>query len=138
MFWRGLLGLPISRKSYEMHLSKFITLREAALLTGYHQDYLSYCIRTGRLVGQKVGKNWLTTEEALRQCFNEKDTSLGGRFFRLPRALRLAVLIVIASFILSVFVIGAYYVAYSRGYSAAMKTIGPITPKTELNQSTAD
>lgn len=138
MFWRGLLGLPILRKIYEMHLSKFITLREAALLSGYHQDYLSYCIRTGRLVGQKVGKNWVTTEDALRQCFDEKDTSLGGRFFRLPKAVRYVVLTVSVALILSVCATAAYYVAYNRGYSAAMKTVGPVAPTTELNQSTTD
>jgi hypothetical protein len=55
-------------------LSKFITLREAARLTGYHQDYLSYCIRTGRLVGQKVGKTWVTTEEELKRCFEQSDS----------------------------------------------------------------
>jgi hypothetical protein len=43
----------------------YIALRQAAAATGYHSDYLSNCIRSGKLKGKKIGRNWVTTEEAL-------------------------------------------------------------------------
>ncbi|HEY5600737.1 MAG TPA: hypothetical protein VIK81_01470, partial [Patescibacteria group bacterium] len=42
-----------------------ISLAEASKLTGYHQDYLGFLCRTGKLRGFKVGRNWVTTKEAV-------------------------------------------------------------------------
>ncbi|GHT83603.1 cell division protein Fic [Spirochaetia bacterium] len=43
----------------------YIRLREAAKLCGYSIEYLSYLARTGRLGSIKIGKNWVTTREAV-------------------------------------------------------------------------
>src|SRR3954470_2806013 len=51
--------LPVSQ-------SKFISLAEAAKLTGYHQDYLGQLARAGKLNAQKIGRNWATTLEAVK------------------------------------------------------------------------
>lgn len=46
---------------------KYISLREAAKLCSYSQDYLSLRARQGKLKALKLGRNWVTTQEWLRQ-----------------------------------------------------------------------
>jgi Fic family protein len=43
----------------------YIRLSEAANLCDYGIEYLSYLARTGRLAAIKVGRNWMTTREAI-------------------------------------------------------------------------
>ncbi len=43
-----------------------LTLKEASQITGYHTDYLSYLIRAGKLEGEKIGRSWMTTRQALK------------------------------------------------------------------------
>ncbi len=46
----------------------YITLKEAAKISGYSPDYLGQLIRKGKLAGKQVYLNvaWVTTEKALR------------------------------------------------------------------------
>lgn len=46
--------------------SALISLARAAEITGYHQDYLGQLCRLGRLPAKKVGRNWFTSEDALK------------------------------------------------------------------------
>ena len=48
------------------NLKKVISLNQAAKISGYHSDYLSSLIRKGEIKGRKVGGNWFTTEEELK------------------------------------------------------------------------
>ena len=48
------------------NLKKIISLSQAAKISGYHSDYLSALIRKGELKGRKIGGNWFTTEEELK------------------------------------------------------------------------
>ena len=52
----------------------FITLKEAAELTGYSSDYIGQLIRSGKLPGKQIYTNvsWMTTREALIQ-YSQKD-----------------------------------------------------------------
>ena len=55
------------------NLKKVISLSQASKLSGYHSDYLSALIRKGELKGQKVGGNWFTTQEEVKQyIFKQK------------------------------------------------------------------
>ncbi len=45
----------------------FLSLSEAGKITGYHQDYLGFLCRTGKLKGFKIGRNWVTTNSALAE-----------------------------------------------------------------------
>lgn len=47
--------------------TEFISLRTAAAMTGYHQDYLAFLCRTGQLAGAKVARNWMTTRAAVAE-----------------------------------------------------------------------
>lgn len=46
----------------------YISLKEAAQISGYSPDYIGQLIRKGKLPGKQVFSNvaWVTTEEALR------------------------------------------------------------------------
>ena len=46
---------------------KFLSLAEAAEITGYSSGHLRYLVRTGRLEGVKLGRNWFTTTEAMER-----------------------------------------------------------------------
>ena len=48
------------------NLKKVISLSQASKISGYHSDYLSSLIRKGEMKGKKIGNNWFTTEEELR------------------------------------------------------------------------
>ncbi len=44
---------------------EYISLFEAAKISGYAQDYLSLLCRQGKLKGEKIGRNWVTTYQWL-------------------------------------------------------------------------
>ena len=48
---------------------KFITLKEAAEISGYAPDYIGQLIRGGKLEGKQVFSNvaWVTTEDAIQE-----------------------------------------------------------------------
>ena len=55
------------------NLNKVISLHQASKISGYHQDYLSSLIRKNEIEGQKMGGNWFTTEEEIRNyIFKQK------------------------------------------------------------------
>jgi hypothetical protein len=54
--------------------SEYISLREAAAMSGYTPDYVGQLIRSGKLPGKQVFANvaWMTTEEAIREYIGSK------------------------------------------------------------------
>ena len=60
--------------------SNYITLKEAAKISGYSPDYLGQLIRKGKLAGKQVYLNvaWVTTEKALRS-YLANNKVVGGR-----------------------------------------------------------
>ena len=65
------------------NLKKVVSLGQASKITGYHSDYLSALIRKGEVKGEKVGGNWFTTEEEIKnyifkQKIRHKKFAIGG------------------------------------------------------------
>jgi len=60
---------------------KYITLKEAAELSGYAPDYIGQLIRQGKIAGKQVCSNvaWLTTAESLRQYLDKNQTKKAER-----------------------------------------------------------
>jgi len=54
----------------------YITLKEAAKISGYSPDYLGQLIRKGKLTGKQIYLNvaWVTTEEALDEYLKANKT----------------------------------------------------------------
>ena len=48
-------------------LGDLISLQEAARLSGLTSDHLRRLVRGGQLWGKKLGRNWVTTEQAVRE-----------------------------------------------------------------------
>ncbi len=56
-------------------MSGLISLREAATISGYHQDYLSFLIRKNKLHGEKIGRVWCVKEGDLQKFLLEKNNT---------------------------------------------------------------
>ncbi len=54
--------------------NEYISLREAAAMSGYTPDYVGQLIRSGKLPGKQVFANvaWMTTEDAIRDYMGKK------------------------------------------------------------------
>jgi excisionase family DNA binding protein len=48
-------------------LDDLISLSEAAERTGLSASHLRLLVRTGDLWGRKIGRNWLTTSQAIKE-----------------------------------------------------------------------
>lgn len=48
-------------------LDDLISLREASDLSGLSQPHLALLIRRGELRGKKIGRNWVTTAQAVNE-----------------------------------------------------------------------
>lgn len=53
-------------------MAKLISLKQAVEISGYTQDYLGSLIREKKLKGKKIGRDWFTTEEALKKYISTK------------------------------------------------------------------
>lgn len=55
-----------TRKSAEKDdLDRLISLAEAAKISGLSAGHLRLLVKQGKLWGAKIGRNWITTEEAV-------------------------------------------------------------------------
>jgi excisionase family DNA binding protein len=61
--------------------NSYLSLKEAAKLSGYHPDYLSYLLRKKKIKGEKIGRDWVVTESALKEYL------LGKKFLPLEKIL---------------------------------------------------
>jgi hypothetical protein len=60
----------VSKKNNEAsqpELDELVSLREAAEISGLSQGHLALLIRKGKLWGKKIGRNWVTTLEAVKE-----------------------------------------------------------------------
>ncbi|MEK7608583.1 MAG: hypothetical protein AAB495_03310 [Patescibacteria group bacterium] len=59
---------------------KYISLKEAARLSGYSPDYVGQLIRKGKLPGKQIYSNiaWVTTEEAIKKYMEGSLPENGG------------------------------------------------------------
>ena len=60
---------------------KYISLKEAAKLSGYSADYVGQLIRSGKLEGKQVFSNvaWMTTEEAIQKYLRRQGEPAGSK-----------------------------------------------------------
>jgi len=66
-------------------MSEYLTLKEAAKVSGYHQDYLSQLIRSGKLSARRLGKEWVTSRVAIATYLSSRGkVPLDKSLLRLP------------------------------------------------------
>lgn len=51
---------------------EWITVPEAAKISGYSESHLRYLLREGKLNGRKVGRDWVTTRQAIEEYVARK------------------------------------------------------------------
>jgi hypothetical protein len=58
-------------------LNQWISLEEAARISGYHPDYIGWLIRKGKIKGRKIYSDysWLTTKESIKKYQRELEKS---------------------------------------------------------------
>ena len=59
-------------------LDELISLREAAEICGLSQPHLALLIRKGELWGKKLGRNWVTTAQAVKE-YSARDRRPGPK-----------------------------------------------------------
>ncbi|MEI6057374.1 MAG: helix-turn-helix domain-containing protein [bacterium] len=65
----------------------YITLKEAASISGYHADYIGALVRSGAISGKKVGNKWMVSASAVRVHFSTKHYAPATRVFSLKKVL---------------------------------------------------
>lgn len=60
------------RSPLEELASSLISVTEASQLSGLSDGYIRKLLRRGTLEGVKIGRNWLTTEEAIRDYLQQE------------------------------------------------------------------
>ncbi len=58
---------PSNASEYQPGLDELISLSEAANISGLSSDHLRRLVREGELWGKKLGRNWVTTAEAINE-----------------------------------------------------------------------
>ncbi len=111
-------------------MSKFISLKKAAEISGYTQDYLGYLIREKKLGGKKVGRNWFTTEKALEAYLLTKKFLPVEDIFSPRRKSKLSFLFV--GVVVLLIVIGVVSIFRSSVYSRTSS--GDFKDKTQLQK----
>jgi hypothetical protein len=56
-----------NEQSIQPGLNELISLTQASELSGLTSDHLRRLVREGDLWGKKIGRNWVTTEMAIRE-----------------------------------------------------------------------
>ena len=55
------------RELDQSELKNLISLQEAAKKSGLSQSHIRLLVRRGEIWGMKIGRNWVTTEQAVRE-----------------------------------------------------------------------
>jgi len=59
----------------------FITLKEAGQISGYHPDYIGALIRSNKVKGKKVGKNWFVSKKDVQEHFTTQHFAPAQKVF---------------------------------------------------------
>ncbi len=67
-------GLFSLFKTAKYFFKKYLSLKEASVISGYDPDYIGYLIRQGKLRGKKFysGASWVTTRDAVKSYLDNK------------------------------------------------------------------
>ncbi len=62
----------MKRDSLEELASKFISVAEASKISGLSVSHIRKLLRDGDIQGVKIGRDWSTTEEAVREYLKQE------------------------------------------------------------------
>ena len=61
-----------SNESYHPCIDDLILLGEAALISGLSHNHLRYLVSRGDVWGRKLGRDWFTTEQAVKEYISHE------------------------------------------------------------------
>jgi len=70
-------------KDNQPKLDELIPLSKAAEISGLSPDHLRRIVREGELWGTRIGRNWVTTEKAVRE-YLARDRKPGPKSHKAP------------------------------------------------------
>lgn len=115
----------------------FITLREAAEISGYAPDYIGQLIRGGKIEGEQVYSSvaWVTTEESVKNYMFAKNkaqhqVSASDQYHDLVHDFGIYILYVVAG-VLSLCLLAAFYI-FSVSLDKTIERRAFITPTSEF------
>ena len=73
------MGIPFN-EYYADYSNDYITVRTAAKISGYNQQYLRRLLRGGILQSKRLGQLWLIDREDFLKYFNEAKRSNDKRY----------------------------------------------------------
>lgn len=97
---------------------KFITLKEAAKISGYAPDYLGQLIRKGKLKGKRIFLNeaWVTTEEDVKAYLSSDGKSkhyASAAFYETKKFKRIIRIVLYACLAVSILLVLFLFYAFS-------------------------
>jgi hypothetical protein len=60
-------SIPGNQTTNKPNLDDLISLTEAAKISGFTTRHLRYLAENGELWAKKLGRNWLTTDQAIKE-----------------------------------------------------------------------
>jgi hypothetical protein len=119
----------------------FITLKEAGSISGYHPDYIGALIRSNKVKGKKIGKNWYVSKKEVQEYLATKHYVSAEKVVS-SRAKVLFILITIVVVIAG----GAYVISAAlEGSSAAAQSVpvksnlsDTVDPQTGVSNTSAN
>jgi hypothetical protein len=59
----------------------YISLKDAANISGYHSDYIGALVRSGKIKGKKSGNRWVVSSRDVQVHFSKKHYTPAGHIF---------------------------------------------------------
>ena len=98
------------------NLKKVISLHQSSRISGYHHDYLSSLLRKKEIKGGKMGGNWFTTEEEVKNyIFKQKIRNKNAIVKHILNFAKANSSSIYAFTFLAIFIVGIYF--YNKVYS---------------------
>ena len=122
------------RDRQNTYMGGLISLKEASRISGYHQDYLSYLIRSNKLPGEKIGRNWCVLEADLKIFLAKKNgaNDLVTDFIQHKKIfINKPIFFIIIGFLIILFLVFYLYVTNSFKYNQYNQEFS--TSKKDLN-----
>jgi hypothetical protein len=104
-------------------LGNLITLREASKISGYNIDYLGFLIRTGKMNGRKMGRNWMTTADDVKYYLEH--FAVLPKVIKKPVTFRISILVIFVSLIATFGAYYAYLIIYDKAYEQVVSKVKP-------------
>ena len=112
----------------------YISLKDAASISGYHSDYIGALVRSGKIQGKKNGNKWTVSESQVRNHFSKKHYVPVSHFFLSRKVIIFGTLVVVSIFFFSIFFVGSGTAASVSTTTSAYNSSGLESTNTPIGR----